>query len=105
MGMASALMSVTPGSFVANRMLFLPAFTGRGFASRQLKIFHNGIPDFTPQSAIFQTFEMTSLNHRQDYGTGVCAAEPYALHRLFIITLLRVHDVVDVRLWIAVIQR
>src|SRR5262245_8000681 len=27
----------------------------------QLKIFHDGIPDFTPNFAVFSTFEMTSL--------------------------------------------
>jgi hypothetical protein len=26
----------------------------------QLKIFHDGIPDFTPKLAFFSTFEMTS---------------------------------------------
>src|ERR1044072_272358 len=45
------------------------------------------------------------LNDRQHYRAGVRTAEPDTLRRLFIVILLRVHNILDVRLRVAVVQR
>src|SRR5215216_401928 len=45
------------------------------------------------------------LNDRQHYRAGVRTAEPDTLRRLFIVILLSVHNILDVRLRVAVVQR
>src|ERR1044072_7869512 len=45
------------------------------------------------------------LNRRQHYTAGGPTAEPDTLRRLFIVILLSVHNILDVRLRVAVVQR
>ena len=54
---------------------------------------------------VLNVHDQRLLNDRQHYRAGVRTAEPDTLRRLSIVILLRVHNILDVRLRVAVVQR